>query len=145
MWVARRMAAEAPARKGARRPVSSATRMRERLFAAGRKHHETPLLPRVDQGYDVLEKDHPQPLGLLIRPIPEILEPPSVDRPDRATDSLVSVTQREDPVIAAARFYLSIPLEVREGEHGKLFDAELDDPKEWSQQNLSRERKDGME
>jgi serine/threonine-protein phosphatase 6 regulatory ankyrin repeat subunit B len=137
--------AHAPRRSGTNYEKSRGVRRRERLYAAGRAHHETGLLHRVDHqglGY-VEEKGRPRPTQLLIRPIPEILNPPHVDRPEYPTTKHVAEAQKEDPLFSCVLFYLRLPLEIRDGQ--KLVEDDLTKERQaMSDAELFRKRQDGQ-
>ena len=139
--------AHAPRRKGTNTNKSKEMKMRERLYAAGRAHHETGLLKRVNHyglcsGF-VEEKGRPRPTQLLIRPIPEILDPPHVDRPEYPTVRLISTCQKEDPLLSCVLIYLELPLDERDGQI--LVQRDINQERQgMTDALLFRNRKDGQ-
>ena len=137
--------AHAPRRQGTTYQKSSRTNMNQKMYAAGRAYAETnptALLKRVARGYDVNEKGRPKPTQLLIRPIPEILNPPHADQPDYPTLKLIEQCQKADGLYQCVLHYLNIPLERRNGQ--ELVTHEINQERQaMTDQILFRQRQDG--
>ena len=163
--------AHAPRRKGTVYQRSSGVTAQQRMFAASRHYLErekaggggsagggapphlgklrgprTKLLNRIKRGYDVEEnmKQRKHDIRhLLIRPMPEILDPPQADRPEYPTTALIGLRQSEDPLYKCMLLYLNIPLEERKGQV-ILREDNTKRRQALSDEMLFRQRQDGL-
>ena len=134
--------AHQPRRSNTRENKSLQSREHAKLLSAQRRHHEKTNLIKIQRPYEIIEGRWKAPMKLMIRPMPKILDPPSVDRPEYPTADYIASAQAEDPLLSCILLYLTTPLLLRDGQ--AIIEEEVNEKRQgMDDETLFRKRQDG--